>query len=137
MLDVNYGNNISEETRSRIVRLLEGEGAVLNTGIAEKTILEMMDRHGEKVLNIATGKTIDEASRCLPDNQDELISEAAVLIKANSDYRFLATELANLIRYFDVYPMDPKVTWSYTLDSDQEEPVNIIIFKILKKNNRR
>ena len=127
MLDVNYGNNISEETRSRIVRLLEGEGAVLNTGIAEKTILEMMDRHGEKVLNIATGKTIDEASRCLPDNQDELISEAAVLIKANSDYRFLATELANLIRYFDVYPMDPKVTWSYTLDSDQEEPVNIII----------
>ena len=133
MLDVNYGNNISEETRSRIVRLLEGEGAVLNTGIAEKTILEMMDRHGEKVLNIATGKTIDEASRCLPDNQDELISEAAVLIKANSDYRFLATELANLIRYFDVYPMDPKVTWSYTLDSDQEEPVNIIIFKILKK----
>ena len=132
MLNVNYGNTVSEETRNRIAKLLEGEDAIFYTGISEDVILEMMNLPGEKVLNIATGKTIDEASRCLPDNKDELISQAAVLIKANSDYRFLATELANLIRYFDAYPMDPKVTWSYTLDSNQEEPVNIIIFKILK-----
>ena len=135
MLNVNYGNIISEETRTRISNLLEGEGAIFYTGVPEDVIIEMVDLSGEKVLNIATGKTIDEASKCLPDNQDELIREASVLIKANTDYMFSVTELVNLIRYFDAYPMDPKITWNYTVDSNQEDPINIIIFKIL--NNKK
>ncbi|MDE6478797.1 MAG: hypothetical protein K2L45_00895 [Muribaculaceae bacterium] len=131
MLNVNYGNIVSEETRTRISNLLEGEGAIFYTGVPEDVIIEMVNLSGEKVLNIATGKTIDEASKCLPDNQDELIREASVLIKANTDYMFSVTELVNLIRYFDAYPMDPKITWNYTVDSNQEDPINIIIFKIL------
>ncbi len=131
MLNVNYGNTISEETRTRISNLLEGEDAIFYTGIPEDVIIEMMNLSGEKVLNIATGKTIDEASKCLPDNQDELIREAFVLIKANTDYVFSVTELVNLIRYFDAYPMDPKITWKYAYDTNQEDPINIIIFKIL------
>ncbi|MDE6632398.1 MAG: hypothetical protein K2K23_05305 [Muribaculaceae bacterium] len=135
MLNVNYGNIVSEETRTRISNLLEGEGAIFYTGVPEDVIIEMVNLSGEKVLNIATGKTIDEASKCLPDNQDELIREASVLIKANTDYMFSVTELVNLIRYFDAYPMDPKITWNYTVDSNQEDPINIIIFKIL--NNKK
>ncbi|MDE5880139.1 MAG: hypothetical protein K2J78_11360 [Muribaculaceae bacterium] len=131
MFNVNYGNTVSDETRTRISKLLEGEDDILYTGISEDVILEMMNLSGEKVLNITTGNTIDEAVRCLPDNGNELISEAAVLIKANTDYHFSVTDLVNLIRYFDTYPMDPKITWSYTVDSDQEDPINIIIFKIL------
>ena len=131
MLNVNYGNTISEETKTRISNLLKGEDAIFCTGIPEDVIIEMMNLSGEKVLNIATGKTIDEASKCLPDNQDELIREAFVLIKANPDYVFSVTELVNLIRYFDAYPMDPKITWKYAYDTNQEDPINIIIFKIL------
>lgn len=131
MFNVNYGNTVSDETRTRISKLLEGEDDILYTGISEDVILEMMNLSGEKVLNITTGNTIDEAVRCLPDNGNELISEAAVLIKANTDYLFSVTDLVNLIRYFDTYPMDPKITWNYTVDSDQEDPINIIIFKIL------
>lgn len=132
MLNVNYGNNISEEMRLQLVKLLKCEMAIVDTGISEDIIMEMMNHSGEKVLNIATGKTIDEATRCLPNNQDELISEAAVLIKINSEYHFFVTELVNLIRYFDSYPMDPKITWRYSYDPNQEEPVYIIIFKTLK-----
>ena len=131
MLNVNYGTTISEETKTRISNLLKGEDAIFCTGIPEDVIIEMMNLSGEKVLNIATGKTIDEASKCLPDNQDELIREAFVLIKANTDYVFSVTELVNLIRYFDAYPMDPKITWKYAYDSNQEDPINIIVFKIL------
>ena len=131
MLNVNYGTTISEETKTRISNLLKGEDAIFCTGIPEDVIIEMMNLSGEKVLNIATGKTIDEASKCLPDNQDELIREAFVLIKANTDYVFSVTELVSLIRYFDAYPMDPKITWKYAYDTNQEDPINIIVFKIL------
>lgn len=132
MLNVNYGKTVSEETRTQISKLLEGDDTIFYTGISEDVIIEMLNLPGEKVLNIASGKTIDEASRCLPSNENELISEAIVLIKTNAEYQFLAVELARLIRYFDAYPLDPKVTWKYSFDSNQEEPINIIIFKILK-----
>ena len=137
MLNVNYGNTVSKETRTRIAKLMEGDEAIFRTGIPEDVIIDMMNIAGEKGLNIATGQTIEEASRSLPDNENELISEAAVLIKANREYRFLAVELASLIRYFDGYPMDPKVTWKYAFDSNQEEPVNIIVLKVLKNIPRK
>ncbi len=132
MVNVNYGTLVSEETKSQIVKLLSGNGFIFNTGISKDIILEMISNPGEKVMHISCGSSIDEASRNLPDNQEEHICEAAVLIKVNSGYQFAVTDLTNLLRYFDSYPRDPKITWSYTLDSDQEEPVTIIIFKIIE-----
>lgn len=133
MLNVNYGNIVSEETKSQIAMLLEGEGCVLNTGISPDVISDMMDHSGEKVLNIVMGDTIDAASRCLPSNLNEHLNEAVVLIKVRPDYHFLPMELVALIRYFDAYPKDPKITWRYCLDSAQEQPVTIIILKNIKK----
>lgn len=134
MLNVNYGTDVSEGTKSQIAKLLAAEGVMFNTGISEDLIMEMMNHSGEKVINITSGKTIENASKWLPDNHDERISEAAVLIKVNSHYQFFAVELANLIRYFDSYPLDPQITWRYALDSNQEDAVTIIILKILTNN---
>lgn len=131
MINVNYGNKVSEETLSQIVKLMKGESIALHTGISEEVIVELANFPGEKVLNVVIGKSIEEASRCLPDNSDEHIKEAAVLIKVNSDYTFQTVELATLIRYFDSYPKDPKITWGYSLDANQEDPVTIIILKSL------
>lgn len=132
MVNVNYGSDVSDETKSQIVKLLSGNGVIFNTGIPEGLIIEMINHPGEKVVHITSGKSIDEATRRIPDNQEENICKAAVLIKVNFDYQFVVTDLANLLRYFDSYPRDPKIIWSYTFDTNQEDPVNIIIFNIIK-----
>lgn len=132
MININYGETVSQEKRDQITELLKGDSLSLHTGISEDVILDMLGHTGEKVLSMVTGKTIKEASRCLPDNRDERIHEAAVLIKVSDNYRFEPTELADLIKYLDFYPMNPKITWGYSLATDQEQPVKITIFKILK-----
>lgn len=133
MINVHYGVDVSEETVSQILKLMKGECFTFHTGIAEEVILEIANNPGEKILNVAVGETIEEAARSLSDNSNEIIREAAVLIKVNSKYRFQPVELTNLIRYFDSYPKDPKITWGYSLDSNQDNSVTILILKSLIK----
>lgn len=134
MIKVNYGEKVSEETVSQIAELLKGEGIHFESGIPEEIILGIMQRPGDKVLDIASGATIEEACRGLPDNADETIDEAAVVIRAASGYRFLPKELASLIGYFDSYPKDPRITWKYCHDSRQEHPVTILLLKNISGN---
>lgn len=134
MIKVNYGEKVSEETVSQIAELLKGEGIHFESGIPEEIILGIMQRPGDKVLDIASGATIEEACRCLPDNADETIDEAAVVIRGASGYRFLPKELASLIGYFDSYPKDPRITWKYCHDSRQEHPVTILLLKNISGN---
>lgn len=134
MIRVNYGEEVAAETAARIANLLKGEIHACVSGLPEDLILQIMKRPGDTVLNIVSGKTIEEASRSLPDNTDETIGEAAVLIKATSEYRFNVKEISCLIDYFDSYPMDPRITWRYCLNSTQEQPVEILILKNIKIN---
>ena len=133
MIKVNYGEKVSAETVSQIAELLKGEGIPFESGISEEIILGIMERPGDKVLDMVSGATIEEACRCLPGNTDETIDEAAVLIRAASGYRFLPKQLASLIGYFDSYPKDPQITWKYCHDSRQEHPVNILLLKNINK----
>lgn len=134
MIKVNYGEKVSEETVSQIAELLKGEGIHFESGIPEEIILGIMQRPGDKVLDIVSGATIEEACRGLPDNADETIDEAAVVIRGASGYRFLPKELASLIGYFDSYPKDPRITWKYCHDSRQEHPVTILLLKNISGN---
>lgn len=129
---MNYGNKIPAKTRTWIVKLLKGESIAVNTGISKDDILDMLTHPGDKVVNVVSGQTIEEASKNLPDNTNERIAEAAILIKVRCDYKFQLTELTGLIEYLDSYPMDPKITWGYTIDPNIQDRVNIITLKILK-----
>ncbi len=131
MVNVNYGEHLSPTSRKRIARLLQDGGVSLNTGMTEDELLKIIDLPGDKMLHISTGSTIEEAAYSLPANQGERIARAAVIIKVEASYQFEAPELVPLIKYFDVYPQDPKITWKYSVDPKLEEPVKIIILKIL------
>lgn len=129
MIKVNYGDKLSEETCARILNLMKGEAIAFDGSVSEDILFDIMKQSGDKVLEIVSGNTIAEATARLQDNMDEVISGAAVLIKATPDYLFLPIELTGLLRYFDSYPMDPKITWGYGLQSNQENTVTIIILK--------
>lgn len=129
MIKVNYGDKLSEETCTRILNLMKGEAIAFDGSVSEDILFDIMKQSGDKVLEIVSGNSIAEATAHLQDNTDEVISSAAVLIKATPDYQFLPIELTGLLRYFDSYPMDPKITWGYCLHSNQENPITIIILK--------
>ena len=129
MIKVNYGDKLSEETCARILNLMKGEAIAFDGSVSEDRLFNIMKQSGDKVLEIVSGNSIAEATARLQDNTDEVISGAAVLIKATPDYQFLPIELTGLLRYFDSYPMDPKITWGYGLQSNQENTVTIIILK--------
>lgn len=129
MIKVNYGDKLSEETCTRILNLMKGEAIAFDGSVSEDILFDIMKQSGDKVLEIVSGNSIAEATAHLQDNTDEVISSAAVLIKATPDYQFLPIELTGLLRYFDSYPMDPKITWGYCLQSNQENPITIIILK--------
>lgn len=129
MIKVNYGDKLSEETCARILNLMKGEAIAFDGSVSEDILFDIMKQSGDKVLEIVSGNSIAEATARLQDNMDEVISGAAVLIKATPDYLFLPIELTGLLRYFDSYPMDPKITWGYGLQSNQENTVTIIILK--------
>ena len=129
---MNYGCKVSTKIRAQIVKLLKCEINAIDTGISKDIILDMLKHPGDKVVNVASGQTIEDASKRLPDNTNERITEAAVLIKVKYDYKFQPIDLAGLIKYLDSYPMDPRITWGYTIDPNIQDRVSIIIFKILK-----
>lgn len=129
MIRVNYGDKLSEETCIRILNLMKGEAVAFDSNVSEDILFDIMRQSGDKVLEIVSGNSIAEATARLQDNTDEVISGAAVLIKATPDYQFLPIELTGLLKYFDSYPMDPEITWGYCLQSDQESTVNINILK--------
>ena len=129
MIKVNYGDKLSEETCTRILNLMKGEAIAFDGSVSEDILFDIMKQSGDKVLEIVSGNSIAEATARLQDNTDEVISDAAVLIKATPDYQFLPIELTGLLRSFDSYPMDPKITWGYCLQSNQENPITIIILK--------
>lgn len=137
MINLNYGDKVSEETVTQIMKLLNVEESPGGNGIPGEVIAGIMKLQGGKALLIVEGDSIEEASRHLPDNRDETIGEAAILIRVSSTYRFLPKQLALLIEYFDSYPGDPKITWRYCIDSNQEHAVNILILKTfkIKENN--
>lgn len=110
MIKVNYGDKLSEETCARILNLMKGEAIAFDGSVSEDILFDIMRQSGDKVLEIVSGNSIAEATARLQDNTDEVISDAAVLIKATPDYQFLPIELTGLLRYFDSYPMDPKIT---------------------------
>lgn len=133
MLNARFGQSLTMDLTSWIIQLMNGNEISIRTGIPENITLDLLKNPTNKYLNIVTGSSIGEACLKLQIMNGKVLDKAAVLIKFNYNHQLQITDLTPLIEYFDAFSGDPQITWGYSIDSTQEDPISIIILKIFKK----